>query len=183
MMVPRSFKYSSSPPRMQELDEKKSLHRNVPRFVLQEAEKRASLSRQPITRTATEPARMPSQAIPVPISERSHPVERPVKSTMRKEAAESEKKDSPAHDPNALPPAVAALLAVTQIPRPKLHQVRRRAGTQRRISIDELVQEWKNEELLSPSYSSSPALNILLEDTEDVGAQYGRSSESVPEGC
>lgn len=82
-----------------------------------------------------------------------------------------------AHDPQSLPPSVAALLAVTQIPRPKAHPSRRRKSNHREISIDELVQEWKNDVSLSPSYGSSPAMSMLLEERDETDLQ----SKSLPE--
>ena len=83
-----------------------------------------------------------------------------------------------AHDPHSLPPSVAALLAVTQIPRPKAHQVRRKKPAHRQVTIDELVNEWKNDVSFSPSYGSSPALSMLLEDQDETEFQ----SRSLPEG-
>jgi len=71
-----------------------------------------------------------------------------------------------AHDPNALNPAVAALLAVTAIPPPRGLQ-RRRTTQNKRVSIDELIQEWRQE----GGSSSEPfktALNILLEPADEA---------------
>lgn len=96
-----------------------------------------------------------------------------------------------AHDPNALPPAVAALLAVTTIPARRPNRYRSRRGADRRISIEELVSEWKSDESLKHSYGSSAALSVLLEDADyifskecagDVNYLTARSasSESMP---
>lgn len=98
------------------------------------------------------------------------------------------------HRPEALSPSVAALLAMTTIPR-RPTQNRRRSSDRRQISIDELVNEWKSDDSLVKSYESSP-LSILLEDADDSDAsrspsfrsnrhsrpQYERSasSDSVP---
>lgn len=71
------------------------------------------------------------------------------------------------HDPNALPPAVAALLAVTAIPPRRPNRYRGKSGSERRISIEELVRDWKSDESLKSSYGTSPALDVLLEDTEE----------------
>ena len=81
------------------------------------------------------------------------------------------RKPSVAHDPNALPPAMAALLAVTTIPPPRPNQFRRRPRDNRRMSIDQLVSGWKSDDTLKASYSSSPVLSVLLEDFEDVEEQ------------
>ncbi|CAK3812735.1 Hypothetical predicted protein [Lecanosticta acicola] len=72
-----------------------------------------------------------------------------------------------AHDPNALPPAVAVLLAVTAIPPRRRNRYRGKSGPERRISIEELVRDWKTDHSLKSSYGSSPALNVLLEDTDE----------------
>lgn len=73
---------------------------------------------------------------------------------------------STAHDPNALPPAIAALLAVTAIPPRRPNRYRSKRGADRRISIEELVSEWKSDESLKHNYGSSAALSVLLEDAE-----------------
>lgn len=107
----------------------------------------------------------------------------------RRPASGARRRTSPAHDATALPPAVAALLAVTAIPPRRPGSFRRKSSIARRISIDELVNEWKSDDTLAPSYSSSPALSILLEDCEDTrdcltddGYLNGRSvsCESIP---
>ncbi|KAH7139142.1 hypothetical protein B0J11DRAFT_35970 [Dendryphion nanum] len=65
------------------------------------------------------------------------------------------------HRSDAIPPAVAALLAVTSIPP---MPSRRRKGTtmDRKMSMDELIQEWKQDDSdLIPSVVGSP-LDLLL---------------------
>lgn len=69
------------------------------------------------------------------------------------------------HDANALPPAVAALLAITAIPPPKNLQ-RRRTSQQRRISIDELIQEWREGSPASSDGFKTP-LDVLLEPYDE----------------
>jgi hypothetical protein len=77
-----------------------------------------------------------------------------------------------AHNPNAIPPAVAALLAVTAIP--KLPQRRRKpAAIDRRISMDELIQEWKLDDAeVPPSIVGSP-LDLLLGRVDESEDDYG----------
>ncbi|RMY50996.1 hypothetical protein D0863_14719 [Hortaea werneckii] len=83
-------------------------------------------------------------------------------------ACKGKRKPRDAHNPDALPPSVAALLAMTAIPPPRPSRSRRN----RRISIDELVQEWKKDDAWRTfSPSSSPGLSVLLEDA------YGSSEE------
>jgi len=76
------------------------------------------------------------------------------------------RKGTDAHDPNALPPAVAALLAVTAIPPPRGLQ-RRRSQQSRRVTIDELVQEWRQEGTSPSSEPFRTPLDILLEPADD----------------
>lgn len=73
------------------------------------------------------------------------------------------------HRSDAISPSVAALLAMTTIPR-RPRQTQRRPGSKRQISIDELVNEWKTEDSLVKSYESSP-LSILLESADDEEAR------------
>jgi hypothetical protein len=71
------------------------------------------------------------------------------------------------HDPNALPPAVAALLAVTAIPPPSRINRRRPTSQQRRISIDELIQEWRQEDILAATEGTRTPLDVLLEPADE----------------
>ncbi|KAH7083639.1 hypothetical protein FB567DRAFT_446446 [Paraphoma chrysanthemicola] len=76
------------------------------------------------------------------------------------------------HNPGAIPPAVAALLAVTSIP--KLPPRRRKpAMADRRISMDELIQEWKQDDSeIPPSLVGSP-LDLLLGRVDESEDEYG----------
>jgi hypothetical protein len=83
------------------------------------------------------------------------------------------------HRSDAIPPAVAALLAVTTIP--KLPARRKGAVRDRRISMDELIQEWKQDEPESlPSVVGSP-LDLLLgrvdESEDDFGSLVSMEQE------
>ena len=69
------------------------------------------------------------------------------------------------HRADALSPSVAALLAMTTIPR-RQKQTQRRSSSKRQVSIDELVNEWKSDDSLVKSYESSP-LSILLESADE----------------
>lgn len=124
---------------------------------------------------------MPTQPVSVPTPERKHSAEPRTMPAVNRVAIAGRRKPSN-HDPNALPPAVAALLAVTEIPRPKRNQFqRRRSAHPRPISLDELVNEWKNDESLITSYGSSPALSILLEDPEGREEPCPTPAESLPD--
>jgi hypothetical protein len=76
------------------------------------------------------------------------------------------------HDPNAIPPAVAALLAVTAIP--KLPTRRRKpSGMDRTISMDELIQEWKQDDSDAPSSVVGSPLDLLLGRVDESEDDYG----------
>ncbi|KAF1973842.1 hypothetical protein BU23DRAFT_463453 [Bimuria novae-zelandiae CBS 107.79] len=76
------------------------------------------------------------------------------------------------HKPDAIPPAVAALLAVTAIPK---MPTRRRKGSSmdRRISMDELIQEWKQDEPELPSSIVGSPLDLLLGRVDESDEDYG----------
>ncbi|KAF2148261.1 hypothetical protein K461DRAFT_288504 [Myriangium duriaei CBS 260.36] len=69
------------------------------------------------------------------------------------------------HRPDALAPSVAALLALTAIP-PRKSARQRLDNRSRRISIEELVQEWRAESLGSPANASHKSMEMLLEPCE-----------------
>ncbi|KAH9871489.1 hypothetical protein IAQ61_005668 [Plenodomus lingam] len=85
------------------------------------------------------------------------------------------------HDPSAVPPAVAALLAVTAIPKMPPRRQRKPSAMDRTISMDELIQEWKQDDSeLSSSYGASP-LDLLLgrvdESEDDCGSLMSMEQE------
>ncbi|KAF2138799.1 uncharacterized protein K452DRAFT_233556 [Aplosporella prunicola CBS 121167] len=73
------------------------------------------------------------------------------------------------HQANAVPPAVAALLAVTSIPPPRRARSQRRKSpyADKRISIDELIEEWRAEDKECSAGSYGSPLDILLERVDD----------------
>ncbi|KAK3640799.1 hypothetical protein LTR56_011676 [Elasticomyces elasticus] len=177
MMVARAYRYSSSPPKDGYLDEKSSTRpgkrTSQPDLALLPARP------LPVDRTATEPVKTVSKPMAVPRAERSHSSTAQTLPTRTRKVA---MKPLPtAHDGNALPPAVAALLAMTSIPPPRPNQFRRHSRRQRRVSIDELVSSWKSDDSLKPSYSSSPTLNMLLETDEVEDSASSVVQESAPE--
>ncbi|PQE15717.1 Meiotically up-regulated protein [Rutstroemia sp. NJR-2017a BBW] len=99
------------------------------------------------------------------------------------------------HSPDAIPPSVAALLAITSIPPPKSNKSRRRGTSDQRLTVDAILQHTSvSEKEFNISFSGSP-LELLLSppeelDSEDCSSlENGRgsvlstrttSSESVP---
>ncbi|KAK4954798.1 hypothetical protein LTR10_006990 [Elasticomyces elasticus] len=175
MIVARAYRYSSSPPKDGFLDEKSSTR---PGKRTPQADLAIPARPLPVERTATEPVKTVSKPMAVPRAERSHSSTVQTLPTRTRKVA---MKPLPtAHDGNALPPAVAALLAMTSIPPPRPNQFRRHSRRQRRVSIDELVSSWKSDDSLKPSYSSSPTLNMLLE-SDEVEDTASVVQESAPE--
>lgn len=82
------------------------------------------------------------------------------------------------HKADAIPPAVAALLALTEIPRMPPRMRRASNLKDKRISMDELIQEWNKEDAdVSPSLGGSP-LDLLLGRVDESEDEYG-SLQSV----
>ena len=74
---------------------------------------------------------------------------------------------------------VAAMLAVTAIPPPRAHQRSRRKDSQRRMSIDDLIQEWRDEAQSRPIVGSHKSMDVLLETTEQPGDESIMSEEDA----
>jgi hypothetical protein len=123
-------------------------------------------------RTASEPVSIPSP--PMSIQPRSQPNTRSQSQTQAQtlntrgqHGRRRSRKQEPNHKHDALPPAVAALLAVTAIPPPRSRQ-RLRSSQQTRVSIDELVQEWRREGPQASAEKFKSPLDILLEPADEI---------------
>jgi len=111
----------------------------------------------------------------------------------RRQSEKSERRARTVHSPDALPPSVAALLAITSIPLQKNNSARARSGAGQRLTVDNILQHTGvTEKELSISLGRSP-LDFLLSPPEEeddiVGSENGResilstrtmSSESMP---
>lgn len=172
MLVPRSFKYSS-PPATPIIDHKPILRNtsrdNLPATPDARQRPRAAESRpQTPPNTTDDMMRKPSRPVDVPSPEKARfSGSKTVGHAKGRASCAGKKKDQmPAqHRADALSPSVAALLAMTTIPR-RQKQTQRRTPSKRQVSIDELVNEWKSDDSLVKSYESSP-LSILLENADD----------------
>lgn len=170
MLVPASFKYMDRP---RERSQRRSAAlRSVPNPNASNVAARTPPPVPPPHQT-TVPVQIPSpkstnaRVSDLGISEPQSPSMRASKSATLPTAIGRRKHAKyTAHDPNALPPAIAALLAVTAIPPRRSNRYCSRRGADRRISIEELVSEWKSDESLKQSYGSSAALSVLLEDAD-----------------
>lgn len=180
-MVPRSYRYASSPPK--EVYDQEDRRRAAKKSILPKPETRSAARPALPEHTITEPMKAVSKPVPVPTPARGHSAgSQSMPTRNRNTMTRGAKRPSAAHDPDALPPAVAALLAVTAIPPPRPNQFRRKSrGQHRRVSIDELVNEWKSDDTLKGSYSSTPALSVLLEDYSQIEEQCISGSEGTVE--
>ncbi|WPG99702.1 Hypothetical protein R9X50_00252100 [Acrodontium crateriforme] len=175
MITPRSFKYSSSPP-ADTLDEKR--RRRTTRRTPPLVNTNKTMVPTPSSNTTSEPTRPPSQPVAVPKTDRLHNgTSKPIPSQDRRAHTLGRRRPKK-HDPDALPPSVAALLAMTTIPRRKPNRFYRKSTDGHNMSIDQLVNEWKSEDSLKSSYSSSPLMNILLEDLDEIDTSLTSGNES-----
>lgn len=173
MLVPSSFKYSSA---AMDNPNQKGPRRSTLKTPHRER-KQSPQPRSVSPRRTTEPVSIPSpKATNVALSGRAQSGSHLSMPTRSATVNIGRRKPS-AHDPNALPPAVAALLAVTAIPPRRPNRYRTKPGSHRRISIEELISDWKSDDTFKQSFGSpgSGALNILLED--DLESESHDSAE------
>ena len=201
MLVPRSFKYSSSLPSESKAKILNESRPKSPRLSSEPVRSSpltvsTSLHRHSTTSESSPGLKstminMQSPSKPVEIPSPRSPTEGKANKEGRSRTQHADRKSRPSsnvHRADSLPPAVAALLAVTAIPPPRRTQSRRQRSSlhnSRQISIDELVQEWRNDSSLRPSFSSGASLGLLLESTDDSAderSSYSRSSscDSLP---
>ncbi|KAI6818586.1 hypothetical protein KC332_g10924 [Hortaea werneckii] len=203
MIVPRHYVLSSSPPKTSN-NSNHTRHEKVsrrtgnqtstppplspsqlsPRAAVQPSTGRPPPPTDHPTSPQSEPMRPTSKPVPVPTaSPRNQPatannMHTTMPARSRNISGKGKKKTRDAHDPDAMSPSVAALLAMTAIPPPRPNQFRRKSREQRRISIDQLVNEWKKDDAWrTSSLSSSPGLSVLLEDACDSSEEPSFSPE------
>ena len=181
MYSPRSFPYlQQSPPSPRSRSEKmgtRARHPPSPRTV-KSAEKPVSSTTHPISdldpRVVQPAPTMHSHSKPVVIPPRMPSRTATTTQSVRARGQNGGRptRNNKTHNPDAIPPAVAALLAVTAIP--KMPQRRRKpAPVDSRISMDELIQEWKQDDSeIPPSVVGSP-LDLLLGRVDESEDEYG----------
>ncbi|KAI9718428.1 MAG: hypothetical protein M1812_004149 [Candelaria pacifica] len=185
MMVPRSFSYSSrSSPRPAPRNEKYAVAATKVEVPLRKERRESTERPGTMTRTSsTTPPSTPSK--PVIIPRRTHLGGLGEKQRQSSRDLDSRKSSGPttavAHDPNSVPPAVAALLAVTSIPpRSKQNTFRRRRSSkdEPQYSLDSVL-EWTNSagEDIGPSLPLNSPLDALLNNS-DSPAIGGESVDS-----
>lgn len=128
-------------------------------------------SKAPVPSHTHKGASLPTPSEPVAVPSRSSS-NRPSHPIARSEGSAAGKKNLNKPTQN-LSPATRSLLAETTIPRrTRFPRGRPRSSSSRNISIDELVQEWKEdggEE--SPSLGTSPTMELLLSPSRNEGSQ------------
>lgn len=177
MMVPRSypFLHSSSPSQSRRPQEKMGARSarppsNKPRSILPEPKSEQMpamlLHKSPHALKQDSPTIAPptfTQSKPVVIPPRTPTKTSTSTQTVRVRGQNGGRtmRAPKNHRSDAIPPAVAALLAVTSIP-PMPARRRKGPTMDRKMSMDELIQEWKQDDSeLPPSVVGSP-LDLLL---------------------
>lgn len=89
--------------------------------------------------------------------------------TKKYSSARSNRRPHDVYSPDAIPPSVAALLAITTIPPPKSNKSVRRQGTSRpRLTVDAILQHTAvSEKELSMKFGMSP-MELLLSPPEEI---------------
>ncbi|KAG9534929.1 hypothetical protein KCU86_g24527, partial [Aureobasidium melanogenum] len=192
MLVPRSFKYSSSPDSQKQRPSSTTKPKKsfiTPPTSNSTPPPRSDYSQPPphapwILTPAMPSTLQPSRPVEIPSPRRSSRDLKHVRSSRASSKSSRTSRNSETkHRPDALPPAVAALLAVTAIPPPK-SQTRRKKSPIRDMSIDELIQEWRKDSSTKSSYSSA-SLDMLLgsadeDDYEHMYSSRSTSCDSIP---
>ncbi|KAK5295719.1 hypothetical protein LTR16_000753 [Cryomyces antarcticus] len=182
MMVPRSFRYSSP----SEYDDK--MRRSSTRMVrTAKPEMENTHKAMPSFNTSAEPISVPSKPVIIPSRSTSGiPATTQTLKSRGQHGARRIRPHGDGHKSDTIPPAVAALLAMTAIPPPKSQQPHRRrstvTNTSRRISIDDLVQEWRREIVSASSLSNGSPMSILLEQLDEVESDDNSISGGIEKG-
>lgn len=124
---------------------------------------------------------LPHRSRPVAVPTKSTKTQRESRQSVRSPAADSPSSapSSSQRDPASMSPSARRILAATMIPRKNnFPRPRNPRPSQRRISIDELVEEWKQmDEVESASLGTSPSMDLLLSPPDHSPAQSAEESE------
>lgn len=199
MLQPRSFLFTRSSSPSAKLRETKYERLEVDRRT--KSPGRQDYKDMPSTRVSNAESRPTTPSSPVVIPrghhDTAHERKRPQGGKERRHGrGQSEKGDRRTrniHSPDALPPSVAALLAITAIPPQKNHTIRSRSGSRQKLTVDTILQHTNvSEKEFGLSLGKSP-LDFLLsppdDEEETTGSDNGHESvlstrtmsmESVP---
>ncbi|KAK4217886.1 hypothetical protein QBC37DRAFT_24481 [Rhypophila decipiens] len=129
----------------------------------------------PRTTTTISRPTTPSSPVQIPVKSKAHETAHPQRqhrhhghSDRRRQSSTHRPRD--VHTPDAIPPSVAALLAITSIPPPKSSRNVRKTsiGREKRMTVDSIIERsQESEKQLSLTLSKGP-LDLLLTPPEDL---------------
>ena len=118
---------------------------------------------------------IPSKPVAVPSRPSSRHQSTPQSSPDKlAKSLSKQSKSRQVHGPNAVPPSVSALLATTSIPKPKTFRRTKPKASPRRVSIDEVVDEWRQSDFQMGTPGVSPAMDILLSPPDEEADQLAQ---------
>lgn len=172
-LQPRSYLFSRSSPTL--IDSKSERPRNA--RLTRHSTKEEKQEMAAITDSPTRPTSSPVIDIPVrgkhEYSQDGRRLSQAKKQSKEKGKPSAKGTRRPHHE--SLPPSVAALLALTAIPRQKSHNsVQYRSGAGQRLTVDAILQHGSEEKEISMSFEKSP-LDILLSPPEDLDDDVNES--------
>jgi hypothetical protein len=193
MLAPRSYLFTRQQPSHSSSSKSKNEGANSKQRTHSpdKQDKKTSLPAMSATTTETEERpTTPSSPVIIPLrgTRDTSPAQRSQTRTERrqngrKQSDRFERRSRTVHSPDAIPPSVAALLAITSIPPPKSNSsVRRRTGAEQRLTVNAILEHTgvsEKEYSLSLGRSS---LDLLLSPPEEleeddlVGSEAGRES-------
>lgn len=189
MLQPRSFLFSRAPPPSSSA----SVESTGPRHERREAKSRpeatsketstmsctVSSIESPRATTASSPVVIPLRGQQKALRERP----RPHRSHGPRKTQRAEERQDGIHSPDAVPPSVAALLALTSIPPRKASSLRRRNGAPHRLTVDAILEHTEAAEkqlVLTLGKGKSPLDFLLSPPDEDLGVSlYGSGAGSM----
>ncbi|KAK2629124.1 hypothetical protein QTJ16_002227 [Diplocarpon rosae] len=139
---------------------------------------------------------LPSSPVVIPLraqQDSSRERTRPHRAERTREVLRAERRRN-VHSPDAIPPPVAALLALTSIPPQKASGLRRRSGASQRLTVDAVLEHTASEKQFGLTLGKEKGpLDFLLSPPDDeyevavsdtgrgsVFSTRSRSSESIP---
>ncbi|KAK4456211.1 hypothetical protein QBC34DRAFT_12791 [Podospora aff. communis PSN243] len=126
----------------------------------------------PRTTTTVSRPTMPSNPVQIPSKHKLRETARPVHQHRHhgsRGRQSSSQRSKEAHNPDAIPASVAALLAVTSIPPPRSRSLRQtRNATEKRMTVESIIERsQESEKELSLTLSKGP-MDLLLTPPEDL---------------
>ncbi|KAL2075320.1 hypothetical protein VTL71DRAFT_263 [Oculimacula yallundae] len=188
MLQPRSFLFTRAPSSPSPPLKSREIKYERPEGKSNPLAKRDTrdMSSTTSTTTSTESPRptTPSSPVVIPLRgqhDTTHDRKRSQCGNEKRGSGRSERRSRVVHSPDAIPPSVAALLAITSIPPQRSGSLRRRSGAGQRLTVDAILKHTgASEKEFGMSLGKSP-LDLLLSppDEEDEIAQSENGRGSV----